>query len=851
MTFKKQILSIILAFLIVMSMWPLSASAYSGYDYASGALGDRLNSIINNGVSGCVSPSLPAVGKSLNNSQWYTTSYANQSGSSEDKQCQAYARAAYSYLFGYNLATGAYRREITSAKGMNSFSYTFFKNNDIRCGAYLRTTPSSSGKYNGNDGHSILILSYNSSGVTTLEGNADGKGKISIINYSWKDFNYSAFGRRSRYVCSLSQPTDAIYASLGSTIPPTPPHTTHTKGAFQFCEALHPHYNYWRCSVCGQNFTDGSTSYVDSCPQCNPGLSVVSRKEGNWKITIPANYNLLLYENPDSTSNLTNRKPDSESYFIRAMYEAKLSDGNIRYGGMWNHKGTNMILWFTLTSSMSVEDNSHTTHSKGSFRYTAKEHPHYNYYSCSECGEEFTDGSTTPINTCKQCHWEHVWDGGKTTQEPTVSQPGTRTYTCTICGETKTETIPALAVASGTCGANLTWTLDRAGTLTISGSGKMTDYTYSAPWWNNKGSIKKVVIGNSVTSIGDYAFINCSSLTSVTIPDSVTSIGSDAFFNCSSLTNVTIGNSVTSIETRAFYYCTSLTNVTIGSSVTNIGDYAFWGCNSLTSVTIPNKVTSIGEKTFWDCSSLTSVTISDSVTSIGNDAFYNTRLTDVYYAGTKTQWEAIAVGYGNKSLNNARIHYTKEDTPTPTPGPTDKPEQPADTFNDVPSTAYYSDAVKWAVQKKITSGIGEGKFGPNNSCTRGQIVTFLWRSAGSPEPQNGSSSFVDIEPGDYYYKAVLWAVGNNITSGTDATHFSPNAKCTRAQAMTFIWRAEGKPKAVSKSPFSDVSPESYYADAVDWGVQNGITSGTGNNKFGSDDTCSRGQIVTFMYRGMK
>ena len=201
--------------------------------------------------------------------------------------------------------------------------------------------------------------------------------------------------------------------------------------------------------------------------------------------------------------------------------------------------------------------------------------------------------------------------------------------------------LPATALAadivdSGTCGAegdgsNLTWTLDSEGVLTISGSGDMHGYDHlGAPWYGIRSPVKSAVIADGVTSIGDSAFFDCTSLTSVTIPDSVTSIGEYAFYNCTSLTSVTIPNSVTSIGEYAFYNCTSLTSVAIPDSVTSIGEYAFSHCTSLTSVTIPDSVTSIGRYAFYYCTSLTSVTIPDSVTSIGESSFYKcTSLTSV------------------------------------------------------------------------------------------------------------------------------------------------------------------------------------------------------------------------------
>ena len=193
------------------------------------------------------------------------------------------------------------------------------------------------------------------------------------------------------------------------------------------------------------------------------------------------------------------------------------------------------------------------------------------------------------------------------------------------------------ATASGTCGDNLTWTLDSEGTLTISGRGAMTDYSNDskAPWFNSCSSIKSAIIESGVTSIGNYAFSGCSSLKSVTIPDSVTSIGTGVFGGCSSLTSVTIPNSVTSISENAFRYCDSLTSVTIPHGVTSIGDYAFCDCTNLTSITIPESVTSIGYSAFSSCENLT----------------------DVYFGGSEEQWNQIDIQLENYNLTNATIHY--------------------------------------------------------------------------------------------------------------------------------------------------------------------------------------------------
>lgn len=168
-------------------------------------------------------------------------------------------------------------------------------------------------------------------------------------------------------------------------------------------------------------------------------------------------------------------------------------------------------------------------------------------------------------------------------------------------------------------------------------------------------------------------------------------------------------------------------------------------------------------------------------------------------------------------------------------------------FYDVPNDAYYYEAVKWAAENGITGGVGNSLFAPNQPCTRAQIVTFLWRAAGSPEPKN-MSNFSDVPADSYYAKAVAWAVENGITGGTGDGKFSPDAACTRAQAVTFLYRASGAPAVSGNAAFSDVAANAYYAAAVKWAEKNGITGGIGGGLFGSDNNCTRAQIVTFLYR---
>lgn len=168
-------------------------------------------------------------------------------------------------------------------------------------------------------------------------------------------------------------------------------------------------------------------------------------------------------------------------------------------------------------------------------------------------------------------------------------------------------------------------------------------------------------------------------------------------------------------------------------------------------------------------------------------------------------------------------------------------------FRDVPTDAYYYEAVKWAQKKGITGGIGDGLFGPNQPCTRAQIVTFLWRAAGSPEPKGTAAGMTDVAAGSYYEKAVAWAIENGITTGTANGRFAPDATCTRAQGMTFLFRAS-KASADGAPAFSDVAADAYYAEVVKWATDNGITNGTTSSTFSPGSGCTRAQIVTFLWR---
>ena len=218
---------------------------------------------------------------------------------------------------------------------------------------------------------------------------------------------------------------------------------------------------------------------------------------------------------------------------------------------------------------------------------------------------------------------------------------------------------------------------------------------------------------------------------------------------------------------------------------------------------------------------------------------------------TFKQWQVVTGGVTIKDSKftmpegNVEVKAIFEKTATPPPAPTVNP------FVDVPEGSFYYDAVLWAVEKGITAGTDATHFSPDGICTRAQAVTFLWRAAGSPAAKSAVMPFADVKAGSYYYDAVLWAVEKGITAGTDATHFSPDATCSRAQIVTFLWRSQKSPAAGTVNPFNDVKAGSFYETAVLWAVKEDVTKGTTNTTFSPDANCTRAQIVTFIWRCMK
>lgn len=362
-------------------------------------------------------------------------------------------------------------------------------------------------------------------------------------------------------------------------------------------------------------------------------------------------------------------------------------------------------------------------------------------------------------------------------------------------------------IATGQKGDNVYWALYEDGHLFFCGTGKMDETDVG-----NSGSaellssyhsaVKQVTFTEGITSIGAYTLASgrkagngnktFEALTRIDIADSVVTIGERAFYECPALQSITIGSGVSSIGNYVFSYDNALSQIIVSDSNSYFqskNNVLFskdgvtlyrYPHNTDSSYTIPNLTEVIAMDAFGDCTTLTSISIPVSVTQIMTDAFDGcSNLTDVYYAGVEADWEKIEIGSGNTCMTSASIHYTGIT-------PDEEVENP---FTDVKESAYYYDAVLWAYKNDIAAGITSTSFRPEASCTRAQVVTFIWRAMGRPEPKTIENPFTDVKESEYYYNAVLWAYENGITSGTTETLFSPTATCTRGQIVTFLYRA--------------------------------------------------------------
>ncbi len=456
---------------------------------------------------------------------------------------------------------------------------------------------------------------------------------------------------------------------------------------------------------------------------------------------------------------------------------------------------------------------------------------------------------------------------------------------------------------SGRCGDNAAWRFEAStGTLYIEGE-EDTDPYYNGiqPWIAYADSIRRVVIGEGISHLGDNSFAyHYPNLTEVVLPDSMMSLGNGAFQGCSGLSKCDFPLNLSYFGGSTFRG-TALKEVVFSADMKrapNIGGYCFADCPELTFVKFPTSFDytsdgifancpklfqvdmsgmtysgSVGDKMFYNCDSLTNIdfhTISDitpgmyqdcdglrditipaGVTYLHTDAFEGCdNLSNVVFTGDVPAYNSnvfrgctLTAWYPADNATWTENHFHSHGGTI-----TWKPYDGL-AFSDVLPCHFCYTPVDWAVENQITNGISDTEFGPGAVCNRAQIVTFLWRAAGSPEPAAVENPFVDVEAGSFYEKAVLWAVEKGITTGTDATHFSPASPCNRATVVTFLYRAFENPAVENgENPFNDVPANDWYTAPVLWAVEKGITNGLSATEFGPASLCNRAQIVTFLYR---
>ena len=292
--------------------------------------------------------------------------------------------------------------------------------------------------------------------------------------------------------------------------------------------------------------------------------------------------------------------------------------------------------------------------------------------------------------------------------------------------------------------------------------------------------------------------------------------------------------------------CLSNTTAKYTLTVVYVGDDNYNGDNASCEVSVTRHVSapSSGNTVSVPSTPNGTMTVNPSTASKGETVTITTKPSEGYELGSIEVLDKNGDSLKLKDLGNGKYSFVMPDGKVSVEAEFVKTA--ATSFADVPANAYFADAVKWAVDKGVTNGMTETTFGPYESCTRAQIVTFLWRAAGSPEPK-AMSSFTDVPANAYYAKAVAWAVENGITNGMTETTFAPNATCTRGQSVTFLYRAL-KGTASGSTNFTDVKSDAFYADAVNWAVASDVTNGTSNTTFSPNADCTRAEIVTFLYR---
>ena len=399
----------------------------------------------------------------------------------------------------------------------------------------------------------------------------------------------------------------------------------------------------------------------------------------------------------------------------------------------------------------------------------------------------------------------------------------------------------------------------------------------------------QVHLPEGTAEIGDSVFRGCDQLTTVTMPDTVTKLGNDAFRDCTSLTSIQLSAGIDRLMPGSLQN-TNLPELVIPYGVEWIYNGALDGNLQMTKLVIPATVTYVEPsfrstcynalihcqkdtyiQRFCDSKRIEYQLIDDfefeesypihiltnmgGTVSVSRESSPSLRYITLT-AVPKADWAIYSISIycdtdESYILDDKQLSDTKFEFMMP-PGETwievlfVAQKAP---FVDVPEDSFYFEPILWAVYSGITNGVDDTHFAPNQPCNRAQVVTFLWRAAGEPDPISMEHNFVDVEKGGFYEKAVLWAVENGITNGIDDTHFGPNVICNRASVVTFLWRARGCPAPSSTThPFTDVPAGCWYESPVLWALETGITNGMSATEFGATNPCNRAQVVTFLYR---
>ena len=279
-----------------------------------------------------------------------------------------------------------------------------------------------------------------------------------------------------------------------------------------------------------------------------------------------------------------------------------------------------------------------------------------------------------------------------------------------------------------------------------------------------------------------------------------------------------------------YAYRSQIHTVIVAEGITMLGAFAF-SDTAVSDLTLPRTLTHIRQKALANCKNLTELTFPGDAPAFFPDAFTDTTVLAWYPADNSTWTGDVRQNYGGQIT-----WRTEGGLP----------------FMDVPEDSFCYESVTWAIKQGITNGTDANRFSPGDSCLRAHVVTFLWRAMGSPKPATSDLPFVDVPETSFCYDAVAWAVENNITTGSDATHFNPGGLCTRAEAVTFLWRTMGEPKVnATDNPFTDVPADQWFTTPVAWAVEKSVTYGIAPTLFGVQQVCNRGQIVTFLYRLLK